>query len=87
VGIEGGDQHRPLFRLGALDGAGDHGLVPPVKSIEIAERDDAPAKRLRNRRAAVQPLHAARYRRGGGERKLPPHRKMGRGTARSVVEG
>ena len=56
------------FGAGALDRAADHRLVPVVKSIEIAERDDAPAKRLRNRRAAVQPLHAARYRRGGGGR-------------------
>jgi hypothetical protein len=34
-----------------------------VETIEIAERDDAAAKPLRNRRAAVQPLHGAGYRR------------------------
>jgi hypothetical protein len=45
VRIEGGDQRRPPFGAGALDRAADHRLVPEVKSIEIAERDDAPAKR------------------------------------------
>ncbi|HEY0626551.1 MAG TPA: hypothetical protein VGD10_07430 [Allosphingosinicella sp.] len=57
--IEGRDQHRPRFCPGALDRPAHHRLVARMKSIEIAERDDAPAQRFRNRRAAVQPLHAA----------------------------
>ena len=57
MGIEGRDQHRPPLGAGALDRAAHHRLVARVKSIEIAERDDAAAKPLRNRRAAVQPLH------------------------------
>jgi hypothetical protein len=65
MGIEGGDQGRTPFAACALDGTADHRLVPDVESVEIAERDDAAAKPLRNRRAAVQPLHAAFYRYGG----------------------
>ena len=41
----------------AIDGAADHRLVAEMKSVEIAERDDAAAKMGRNRRAPVQALH------------------------------
>ena len=57
MGIEGGDQRRPALGAGAIDGAADHRLVALVKSVEIAERDDAAAKMGRNRRAPVQALH------------------------------
>ena len=53
VRIEGRDQSRPALGAGARDGAADHRLVAGVKSIEIAERDDAAAQALRNRRAAL----------------------------------
>jgi hypothetical protein len=55
--IEGGDQRRLAIRASIFDRPVHHCLVPLVKPIEIAKRDDAPAKMLRNRRAAVQPLH------------------------------
>ena len=55
--IEGRDQSRPPLGAGARDGAAHHRLVALVKSVEIAERDDAAAKRVRNRRAPVQALH------------------------------
>ena len=35
-------------------------VVPEVKAIEIAERDDPPGQMRRHRRAAVQPLHVMR---------------------------
>ena len=60
VRIEGRDQGRPALGPRARDGAADHRLVAGMKSVEIAERDDAAAKRGRNRRAPVQALHGAR---------------------------
>ena len=60
--IEGRDQRRPALDAGAIDGAADHRLVAEVKSVEIAERDDAAAKMGRNRRAPIQALHRDGYR-------------------------
>src|SRR5688572_20123175 len=57
VRVEGRNQSRSAFRPGSRDGAPDHRLVTGMKSIEIAKRDDAAAQGLRDRRAAVQPLH------------------------------
>ena len=57
VRIEGRDQHRAALGAGARDGAAHHRLVALVKAVEIAERDDAAAKCVRNRRAPVQALH------------------------------
>ena len=68
--IEGRDQHRPPLGAGARHGAAHHRLVALVKSVEIAERDDAAAKCVRNRRAPVQALHGTAYRKRRGRRCL-----------------
>ena len=47
VGVEGGDDDRPALVKAALDGAPDHRLVAEVEAVEIAERDDAARRVLR----------------------------------------
>jgi hypothetical protein len=42
---------------GALDGSPDHRLVAAVEAVEIAQRDDRAAKRVRDRRGEAQALH------------------------------
>jgi hypothetical protein len=71
MGIEGRDQSWPPLRACAGHGAADHRLVPGMKPIEIAERDDPPAKRPGNRRAAVQPLHGRAIGAGAGADNRP----------------
>jgi hypothetical protein len=41
-----------------------HRLMPQVKSVEIAERDDRPPIAGRDRRTAVETLHGGGYRHG-----------------------
>ena len=65
--IEGSNQHRPPLRAAQLDSATHHRLMAAMKSVEIAERDDAAAQMGRNRRAAVQPLHGGGYRKSRGD--------------------
>ena len=60
--IEGRDQHRPALGAGARDGAAHHRLVALVKSVEIAERDDAAAKRSGTAEPPSSRSMAARYR-------------------------
>ena len=60
MGIEGGDDHRPLLMRAARDRPPDHGLVAEVEAVEIAERDDRAAKRVGNRLVEGQALHQAR---------------------------
>jgi len=57
VRVEGRDDRGAAGGTRTLDRAANHRLVPQVKSIEIAERDIAPAKALGHRRAAGKPLH------------------------------
>ena len=57
MGVERRDDDRATFRPGARHRASHHGLMPGMKTVEIAQRDDGPAQMRRNRRAAVQPLH------------------------------
>ncbi len=64
VRIEGGDDRRTALGASTVDRAADHGLVPEVESVEIAERDDPAAKRGGKRRAVVQTLHGGGYREG-----------------------
>jgi len=56
--IEGRDEDRASFRARPLDRAAHHCLVAQMKSVEIAECDDAAAQMGRDRRAPVQALHA-----------------------------
>ncbi|KAI1692990.1 hypothetical protein DdX_20911 [Ditylenchus destructor] len=64
VGVEGRDDRRTALGTRAFDRAADHRLVPPVKPVEIAERDDPAAKMRRYRDRSVQPLHGRAYRGG-----------------------
>jgi len=55
--IEGGDDHGSPLVEAALDRPPDNRLVTEVKSVEIAEGDDAPAKRVGDAAFKGQPLH------------------------------
>ena len=68
--IEGRDQRRPPLGPRARDRAPDHRLVPEVKAIEIAERDDPAREMRRHRRApSSRSIRGALY--GGRQRSHP----------------
>ncbi len=55
--LEGGDDYRPALVETHRDRAADHRLVAEVEAVEIAERDHAPAKAVRQGLAVRQALH------------------------------
>ena len=77
VRIEGADDRRASLGMRARHRPADHGLVPQMHSVEIAERDDGPPKRRRNRRAAVEPRHGRAYRGGSRGNQIPPRARGG----------
>ena len=62
--VEGRDDRRAPVVLGMMHRAADHRLVPGVKAVEIAERDDAAAQRTLDAFVAVEADH---------RRRTPPH--------------
>ena len=71
VRVEGGDDDRPPLVVAARDRAPDDRLVAEVEAVEIAERDDAAAKRVGHAAIEGQPLHCRRL-----YRPLPLHRQI-----------
>ena len=57
VGVEGGDDDRPPLVEAALDRSPDHRLVAEMKSVEIAERDDASPEVVGDAAGEGQALH------------------------------
>jgi hypothetical protein len=55
--IEGRDHRRPPFVRRLLDRPPDHRLVPQVKPVEIAQRHNRAAHRIRYRLVEGQALH------------------------------
>jgi len=55
--IERRGDHRPPLVEGARDGAARHRLVAEVKTVEIAERDDAPLETVGDSAGEGEPLH------------------------------
>ena len=62
MGIKGGYKRRSARRTGAINRASGNGLVPGVKPIKIAQRDDTAPPACGQSRAAIQSLHKWGYR-------------------------
>ena len=55
VRVESGDDRRAAFPARPFDRLGDDRLMPEMEAVEVAERDDRPAKGLGDGLAVIEP--------------------------------